>query len=256
MDKMYIEVKQVSFLLLFASVFFVQSCTNGQEIEMIFVKGGTYIMGCTVEQGDDCRNNEKPVHQVTLSDFYIGKYEVTQVEWTAVMGYNISSHKNGDNLPVDNVTWNEVQEFIDKLNSRTSNNYRLPTEAEWEYAARGGTQSQRYKYSGSNDVNEVAWCAGDQNIEQKIHPTGAKRANELNIHDMNGNVWELCSDFYAQYDNIPQINPKGLNSGSGHVMRGGSIGLAASSVRIPCRMGVSPDFRNAGIGFRLVRTPK
>ena len=161
--------------------------------DMVFVEGGTFTMGCTPEQWNDCLDNEKPAHQVTLSDFYIGKYEVTQVQWVAVMGNNPSSIK-GDNLPVGNVSWDDVQEFIERLNEKTGENYRLPTEAEWEYAARGGNRSMGYKYSGSNDVGNFSWYQGSISINSK-YPVGTKMANELGIHDMSGNVLEWVSDF-------------------------------------------------------------
>jgi len=174
---------------------------DAMQIEMVFVEGGTFIMGCTSEQRDDCFDNEKPTHQVTLSDFYIGKIPVTQAQWKAIMGDdNNPSRFKGDNLPVERVKWEDVQEFIERLNAMVSMNYRLPTEAEWEYAARGGNQSQGYKYSGSNEIDEVAWYAGNSGgageySDRKIHPTGTKNANELGIYDMSGNVKERVSDW-------------------------------------------------------------
>jgi len=155
------------------------------EWGMVFVEGGTFMMGATSEQESDAFDWEKPAHRVTLSDFYIGKYEVTQAQWKAVMGSNPSYFK-GDNLPVERVSWGDCQEFIRKLNERTGLTFRLPTEAEWDYAARGGNRSRGYKYSGSDDPDEVAWYWDNSGI--KTHPVGQKRANELGLYDMSGNV--------------------------------------------------------------------
>ena len=162
------------------------------QIEMVFVKGGTFMMGATPEQGSDAGDGEKPVHSVTVSDFYIGKYEVTQAQWKAVMGKN-PSHYKGENRPVERVSWYDIQKFIEKLNAKTGKRYRLPTEAEWEYAARGGNQSKGYKYSGSNDIGSVAWYTN--NSGDRTHPVGQKQPNELGLYDMTGNVWEWCSDW-------------------------------------------------------------
>ena len=163
---------------------------------MVFVQGGSFQMGSNNGQSD-----EKPVHSVTVSDFYIVKYEVTQKEWRDIMGSNPSKWK-GDNLPVEKVSWDDVQTFIKKLNAKTGLNYRLPTEAEWEYAARGGNKSNGYKYSGSNDIGSVAWYAS--NSGSKTHSVGQKKPNELGIYDMTGNVWEWCNDWYGDYSSSSQ----------------------------------------------------
>ena len=174
---------------------------NNLNIQMVAVQGGTFTMGCTSEQGDDCYDDERPAHRVTVSDFYIGKYEVTQAQWRAVMGFNPSYFK-GDNLPVETVSWDDVMDFIHKLNSLTGRQYRLPTEAEWEYAARGGNN---YKYSGSNSAGNVAWYG--YNSSRTTHPVGTKSANGFGLYDMSGNVYEWCSDWYRAYNGTYFLSP-------------------------------------------------
>ena len=169
---------------------------NGVLFEMVRVEGGTFRMGATSEQGGDAERDEKPVHSVKLNTFYIGKTEVTQALWQAVMGSN-PSHFKGADLPVENVTWYDCQNFIQKLKSLTGQKFRLPTEAEWEFACRGGNKSRGYKYSGSNNLGSVAWYNG--NSGGKTRPVGTKAPNELGIYDMSGNVWEWCNDWYADY---------------------------------------------------------
>lgn len=220
--------------------------TEPEEIEgMVFVRGGTFTMGCT---DDECYDWELPAHQVTVSDFYIGKYEVTQKEWREIMGTN-PSYFTGDDLPVEQVSWNDIQEFITKLNEQTGKNYRLPTEAEWEYAARGGNQSQGYKYSGSNDINLVAWY--NENSNSTTHAVGTKQANELGIYDMSGNVWEWCSDWYGVYTADSQVDPTGPETGSYRVLRGGGWFNNAGYVRVSYRNYIVPDTRSIHLGFRL-----
>jgi formylglycine-generating enzyme required for sulfatase activity len=225
------------------------------DIEMVFVQGGTFTMGCTAEQGSDCYDWEKPAHKVTLSDFYIGKYEVTQAQWEAIMGSNPSEFIGCENCPVETVSWDDVQDFIQKLNAKTGLNYRLPTEAEWEYAARGGAQSRGYKYSGSNSVDEVAWFS--DNSGDKTHPVGTKKANELGIYDMSGNVFEWCGDYIGAYSSEAQTNPKGPSSGSERVLRGGCWGGRGSLsqyVRVPNRFSDLATKSWSISGFRLVRS--
>ena len=216
---------------------------------MVYVSGGTFTMGGTSEQGSDAESDEKPTHSVTLSSYYICKYEVTQALWRAVMGSNPSYFK-GDNLPVEQVSWNDCQTFINRLNSYTGRNFRLPTEAEWEFAARGGNYSQHYKYSGSNYIGDVAWY-GD-NSGSRTHPVGAKRPNELGLYDMSGNVWELCSDWYGSYSSYSQSNPTGPNSGSGRVNRGGCWNYYASICRSSNRSSDTPGGSYYYLGLRLV----
>ena len=224
------------------------------DIEMIAVAGGTFTMGCTAEQGADCGTDEKPAHQVTLSDYKIGKYEVTQAQWKAVMGNNPSNFSGCDKCPVDNVSWNDVQEFIIKLNEKTGKTYRLPTEAEWEFAARGGKNSNKSKYSGSNILDEVAWHDGTSG--GKTHEVGTKAANDLGIYDMSGNVWEWCQDRYGDYDASSKTNPKGASSGSKRVLRGGSWDCNPQNCRVSNRHNNgAPDFRDSTRGFRLVLAP-
>ena len=220
---------------------------NGISIDMVRVEAGTFTMGATPEM-ENPYEREKPTHQVTLTnDYYIGKYEVTQALWQAVMGNNPSYFK-GESLPVENVSWDDCQEFISKLNSITCKTFRLPTEAEWEYAARGGKKSRGYQYSGSNNLSDVAWY--EDNCGKKTHAVGTKEPNELGIYDMSGNVWEWCQDWFGEYSSSSQTNPTGANSGSGRVRRGGSWGtwVCCSSSR-----GVlEPNDRYDFLGFRLV----
>ena len=216
--------------------------------EMVFVNGGKFTMGATAEQGSDAFGDEKPAHSVALSDFYISKCEVTQAQWYAVMG-SYAEYYTDEDRPVEKVSWKDVQKFIKKLNAQTGKNFRLPTEAEWEYAARGGCQSKGYKYSGSDILGDVAWSK--HNSKSKTHTVGQKAPNELGIYDMNGNVWEMCQDWYGEYRNSAQSNPKGPNSGSERVLRGGSCGVSAMFCRISKRYKISPDEGHYGVGFRL-----
>ena len=225
---------------------------NGVSFDMIMVEGGTFTMGATSEQGNDAYNSEKPAHKVTLSDYYIGETEVTQALWQAVMGNNPSSFKGSSN-PVESVSWNDCQEFISKLNSLTGRTFRLPTDAEWEYAARGGIESKGYKYSGSNSIDNVAWYSS--NSSTKTHAVKTKSPNELGIYDMSGNVLEWCQDWYGSYSSNAQTNPKGPSVGSDRVLRGGSWSNGAMYCRVSLRISESPDFRFFKYGLRLVLVP-
>lgn len=220
------------------------------SFDMIKVEAGSFAMGCTSEQGGDCYNSETPYHRVTISrDYYIGKFEVTQELWEAVMGNNPSRWKAFDR-PVENVTWNDAQKFCAELSRMTGRQFRLPTEAEWEYAARGGKKSTNAKYSGSSSISNVAWY-GD-NSGGQTHSVGKLRPNELGIYDMSGNVWEWCYDWYGSYDSASQIDPMGPSSGSCRVLRGGSWYNDARSCRVSDRYDYGPGDRDGNRGFRLV----
>ena len=222
---------------------------NGISIEMVKVEAGSFNMGATPEMQAPYEV-EKPVHRVTLTNnYYIGKYEVTQALWQAVMGSNPSGFK-GDNLPVEVVSWNDCQDFISKLNAMTGKRFRLPSEAEWEYAARGGNKSRGYQYSGSNTIGDVAWYDG--NSGSMTHAVGTKQPNELGAFDMTGNVWEWCQDWHGRYSSSPQTNPTGAVSGSCRVYRSGSLCYPAGYCRCSCRFDGTPDFRNGDLGLRLV----
>ena len=222
---------------------------NGISIDMVRVEAGTFTMGATAEMKDPF-DWEKPTHQVTLTnDYFIGKYEVTQALWQAVMGNNPSYFKGG-NLPVEQVSWDDCQEFLSKLNSITGKKFRLPTEAEWEYAARGGKKSRGYQYSGSNNLSDVAWY--DRKSNNKTHAVGTKQSNELGIYNMSGNVCEWCQDLFEEYSSSSQVNPTGANSGSHRVFRGGSWNGYARYCRSSFRNSISPDGRGYCLGLRLV----
>lgn len=221
---------------------------DGINIEMIKVEAGTFMMGATKEVKEPYKI-ELPAHVVLLTeDYYIGKYEVTQALWNVVMDSKYSTN-DGDLLPKNYVSWNDCQEFIEKLNKITGLKFRLPTEAEWEYAARGGKKSKRYLYSGSNNVLDVAWYDG--NSSNKRHPVGTKQANELGIFDMGGNVSEWCQDLWGQYQNDSQINPLGSSAGTKHVLRGGNYFFDIRICYLSYRMFAESNYKDALTGFRL-----
>ena len=242
---------------------------GGDSIEMVLVEGGTFRMGCTSEQGCDCEENEKPVHKETVSDFYMGKYEVTQRLWRTVMGTDSIFPYNGgcDDCPMENVSWKNAQSFISKLNEMTGRTFRLPTEAEWEYAASGGRKSKKYKYSGSNQVDEVAWYVGNfangqQGIAGTTRPVGLKKSNELGLYDMSGNVWEWCEDLYKQeYEQggkvVHQGWPfKGTRLYFRRILRGGSWGGTAAGCRVSYIDYDIEGYSDEYGGFRLVMEPE
>ncbi|MBR6283773.1 MAG: SUMF1/EgtB/PvdO family nonheme iron enzyme [Muribaculaceae bacterium] len=249
---------------------------GGVSFKMVAVEGGTFTMGATAEQGDDAWDWEKPAHQVTLSSYSIGETEVTQALWQAVMGSNPSWFNGsreeydydsdqyvtvnyGTNLqrPVECVNWDECQTFITKLNQLTGETFRLPTEAEWEYAARGGNKSQGYKYAGSKTVGDVAWC-WDNIPSQSTGTSGygtqmvaTKSPNELGLYDMSGNVFEWCQDWYGSYSSGAQTNPQGPSSGSYCVNRGGGWRNDAGNCRVSYRGFNAPSIAGLSLGLRL-----
>jgi formylglycine-generating enzyme required for sulfatase activity len=218
------------------------------EPEMVPVEGGSFTMGCTDGEGG---SNELPAHSVTLNSYKIAKYTVTQRQWDAIMGNNLGNATN-DNKPVANVSWSSAQQFIQKLNAATGKNYRLPTEAEWEYAARGGNNGKdnNHKYSGSNDVNAVAWYTDNSGFS--LHPVGKKAPNELGIYDMSGNIWEWCNDWYGAYTDEPQTNPAGPASGTSRIVRGGCFYTSASACRVSFRTSTYSEYSGPDLSFRLV----
>ncbi len=208
--------------------------------KMVNVQGGSFIMGAGPEQCGEEWYNEKPLHKVTLSHFAIAETEVTQALWSAIMGDN-PSYRRGDNLPVEQVSYQDCLEFIDELNKVTGYNFRLPTEAEWEYAARGGQKSKGYKYAGSNNLDEVAVYA--DNSHSNTQPVAGKKPNELGLYDMSGNVWEWCSDWYSEYAEDSQVDPLGPVSGTERCLRGGSWYSISRYCRVTNRYFNDPDVR-------------
>ncbi|MDR0972310.1 MAG: formylglycine-generating enzyme family protein [Bacteroidales bacterium] len=222
---------------------------NPAEPEMVEVEGGAFMMGCTEEQGA-CGSDQVPVHLVNISTFKISKYEITQKQWNLIMDTNPSKNLSGDNYPVEMVTYMEAQEFCARLSEETGKQYRLPTEAEWEYAARGGNKSQGYRYSGSGNLDSVAWY--NDNGNNQTHPVGEKFPNELGIYDMTGNVWEWCSDWYGAYSSSTQTDPVGPSSGTLRVGRGGSYDNHYSMCGNSYRNDFVPEIRFGTLGFRVV----
>ena len=221
---------------------------DGISIEMVKVEAGSFDMGATPEMKSPYKD-EKPVHRVTMTnDYYIGRYEVTQALWQAVMGSNPSKFK-GDDLPVEMVSWKDCQKFIHKLKQLTGRNFRLPTEAEWEYAARGGKKSRGYQFSGSNTLDDVAWCKG--NSGSQTHIVGTKLPNELGIYDMSGNVEEWCQDRYVDYNGSSVTNPTGAAHGSYRVIRGGCWKYVAYGCSSSRRDYSLPDYSLVYRGLRL-----
>ena len=213
---------------------------------LIDVEGLQLNLGAT--PGQESSLADETVHTVMLSSYKIARYEVTQEEWEAVMGSN-PSHFKGAKRPVENVSWDDCQQFIRKLNEMTGKEFRLPTEAEWEVAAGGGNNMHDYKYAGSNNIDEVAWF--DYNSKRVTHSVKQKKANELGLYDMSGNVWEWCQDWFGGYGSGKETNPTGPSGGSYRVLRGGSCYYDAQRCRVACRDCIAPDNRNPNFGFRL-----
>ena len=235
-DKHYVSVGNVSFA-------------------MISVEGGTFDLGATPEQGLYAAFDEKPSIQVTVSSFYLAEVPVTQALWTAIMGDN-PSHFKGDNLPVERVSWEDCQEFIKRLNIQTGIIFRLPTEAEWEYAARGGQHSRHHKYSGADDNDKSEYLWFKENSLSLSHEVKTKLPNELELYDMNGNISEWCGDWYfnSYANNGERVNPKGPSSGVAKVYRGGSWDDKAMNCRVSKRFSMNPIFKNKLVGLRLAAT--
>lgn len=234
----------------------------GIDLKMVYVGGATFMMGCTAESGSSCNNDERPAHRVTLSSYGIGMYEVTQGQWEKVMGTTIHQQRDkadplaslygvGADYPMYYVNWEEARAFCAKLSEASGRLYSLPTEAEWEYAARGGIRNGGHIYSGSNTVSDVAWYSGSV----VSHVGGEKNANELGIYDMSGNVNEWCLDWYGTYPEEPQENPSGLSSGTKRVFRGGGFNTASDYARVSARNSAAPETRNRDLGFRVVCIP-
>ena len=222
---------------------------NGVSFTMVPVEGGTFMMGATAEQGSAIHSDEKPTHEVTLSDFYIGETEVTQALWLAVMGSNPSDFTGDLKRPVERVSWDDCQEFIAQLNALTGETFRLPTEAQWEFAARGGNKSQGYKYAGSNDIDAVAWYSGNNGyVTLRV---GVLSPNELGLYDMSGNVCEWCNDWYDDYSDAAQTDPAGRAEGYRRVYRGGCWSGSAVCCRVSYRSSSLPAERDGAIGLRL-----
>ncbi|HEX9023766.1 MAG TPA: SUMF1/EgtB/PvdO family nonheme iron enzyme [Geobacteraceae bacterium] len=224
------------------------------EIPIVFVKGGCFDMGDNFGDGG---LDEKPVHRVCLNDFYMGRYEVTQEEWEAIMGSNPSRFKSGGKFPVDNVNWNECREFVRRLREVTGLKWRLPTEAEWEYAAKSGGRKQ--KFAGTDkeaDLGDLAWHDGNSGM--KPHPVGEKKPNGLGLYDMSGNVWEWVADRYDRdyYRQSPVDNPKGDPFGVNRIVRGGSAQSARGFLRTSYRDYLAPETRGACFGLRLALSAK
>lgn len=235
----------------------------GMNMEMVYVKGGEFMMGYTKEQELDIPNipdssDKKNTRKTKLDSYHIGRYEVTQAQWKAVVGTE-PSHFKGDSLPVEKVSWEDAQEFCKKLSEQTGKKYVLPTEAMWEYAARGGVHKTNTKYAGGNNINEVAWYKNNSN--NKTHPVGSKKANALGLYDMSGNVAEWCLDWFGDmtylgaYDPTDDYNPQGPTSGMSHMTRGGYWSSVDASCQVSNRINFRPDGRLNVFGFRVAVLP-
>lgn len=235
---------------------------DGLNLQMVYVEGGEFDMGCTYGQEYECNSNEQN-HRVSLDGYYIGVLEVTQGQWQKIMGTNVYQQWNkkgsgnvgkvGENYPMYYVSWDEAMLFCQKLSLMTGKNYTLPTEAQWEYAARGGIWSTDNKYSGGRLLQQVGWYAG--NSGGVVHPCGMKSPNELGIYDMSGNVWEWCKDWYTENYMYEKNNPQGPSDGKWRINRGGSFGGGATYSRVSNRDKDTPNSRYEGLGFRIVLIP-
>jgi sulfatase modifying factor 1 len=227
-----------------------QKALKEVEGNTVSVVGGSFDMGDSKPDGD---SDTKPAHKVAVNGFLISKYDVTQSLWETVMGRNPSKFKNCPECPVEMVSWSDAQDFLSRLNKLTGKHYRLPSEAEWEYAARGGNKSKGYTFSGSNEIDSVGWC--ESNSGNKPHPVGQRNANELGLYDMSGNILQWCSDWYdpEYYKSSPVQNPQGPNLGKTKVLKGGAYNVYISYCRVTIRPNISPEKRYPNTGLRLVR---
>jgi formylglycine-generating enzyme required for sulfatase activity len=229
--------------------------TRNSTFDMVLVKGGVFTMGCRGGIDIDCEDEEKPSHEEEVNDFYICKYEVTQAQWKSVMGTNPSFFTDCDSCPVESVSYDEIQTFIDRLNEKfPSLEFRLPVEKEWEFAARGGRMSKSFKYCGSDNPDEVSWF--DKNGSNKTHPVGQKKPNELGLYDMGGNVWEFCSDWFYFYTGPNSERERGPLGKVSHSDRGGCWQYSSRYVRPGTRGGLMSVEKNNDLGFRLARPAK
>lgn len=220
---------------------------------MVKVPGDSFRMGATKDKEPEI--DTRPVHTVYLHNFLICKYTVTQHLWTVVEGHNPSGSTICDSCPVEKVSWSEAQDFVLKLNKLTGKNYRLPTEAEWEYAAKGGSKGGDYLYSGSDEIDSVGW--NDNNSDKRSHPVGQRNPNELGLYDMTGNVLEWCSDWYQEdyYRESPVVDPRGPASGQSKVLRGCAWNIFTSNCAVTVRAALPPDSHFYNVGFRLAADP-
>jgi len=229
---------------------YVEQANCNLNMKMVYVSGGSFQMGTTLEQGGDADGDEFPIHTVTLSPYFIGECEVTQEQWQKIMGNNPSYFKGDSNCPVEMVSWEEAQNFCRELSRITGKRYSLPTEAQWEYAARGGEHNGGTKYSGGDSVDTVAWFV--DNSDGSTHAVKQKAPNELGLYDMSGNVYEWCLDWFGDYSSSAQINPTGPSSGNGRVLRGGGWYFYTRSCRVSNRGSSAPSSRDFFVGFRVV----
>lgn len=225
----------------------------GLGMQMVWVEGGSFVMGATSEQAEEAYDDEHPPHGVTLDGYWMAATEVTQAQWQAVMGSNPAHFKGDAQRPVESISWADAKLFCDRLSAQTGRRYALPTEAQWEYAARGGVKAAGCIYSGSNVAEDVAWY--DENSDAATHAVAQRRPNELGLYDMCGNVMEWCADWYDCYDAAAQTSPAGPSEGATRVVRGGCSGHFYRNCRVSSRDDFEPSYRNLYIGFRVVRLP-
>ncbi len=220
------------------------------QMNMVWVTGGTFIMGDNMGELD-----EKPAREVVINGFAMSKYPVTQRQWEVIMGFNNSDYKACTECPIDNVSWKDAQEFIRRLNLMSGKHYTLPTEAEWEFAAKGGGGNKSYIFSGSDNIEVVAWHAG--NSERRPHVVGEKAPNQLGLYDMTGNMWEWCQDKYGRfyYEENIKYSPEGPKDGVGRVRRGGSWFTSAKNCRNSSRSHVNEDYKDNSVTIRLAQYP-